>query len=172
MQDPTLAFQTPEAQLQQLIAHMQQQQQHPLIIEPRAKKIARHKFTPEEDDVLRNLVWQFGKSDWAAIARRLENRTPRQCRERWKHYLSPDVSTSNWSEAEDQLLTAKVRELGTRWAAIAQHFPNRTDIGVKNRYISMTGRRSKESTGGAVAGVGIMGLGIGGADDHISYQHH
>jgi hypothetical protein len=94
MQDLTLGFQTPETQLQQLIAHMQQQQ-HSLIIEPRTKKIARHKFTPEEDKVLRNLVAQFGKSDWAAIAQRLENRTPRQCRERWKHYLSPEVSTSN-----------------------------------------------------------------------------
>jgi hypothetical protein len=169
MQDPTLAFQTPEAQLQQLIAQMQQQQQHSLVIEPRPKKIARHKFTPEEDELLQHLVGQFGKSDWAVIAQRLENRTPRQCRERWKHYLSPEVSTSNWSEEEEQLLLAKVRELGPRWAAIAQLFPSRTDIGVKNHYISITGRRTKDTVS---AGVGMMGLGMAGADGHMPYQHH
>jgi hypothetical protein len=168
MQDPTLGLQTSEAQLQQLITHLRQQQ-HPLIIQPRAKKIARHKFTPEEDELLRNLVAQFGMSDWAIIAERFQNRTPRQCRERWKHYLSPDVSIGNWSEAEDQLLIAKVQELGTRWAAIAQIFPNRTDIGVRNHYISIIARRNKEDL---AAGVGMMGLGSSGADDHIPYQHH
>jgi hypothetical protein len=56
MQDPTLSFQTPETQLKHLIAHLQLPPQHSLLIESRMKKIARRKFTPEKDEVLRNLV--------------------------------------------------------------------------------------------------------------------
>lgn len=112
---------------------------------PKDKKITRHKFTPEEDEVLRNLVQQYGKSDWVTIAQHFQNRTPRQCRDRWKHYISPEVVTGNWTEEDDQLLLLKVQELGSRWSTISQFFPGRTDIGVKNHYISITGRKNKET---------------------------
>jgi myb proto-oncogene protein len=52
--------------------------------------------------------------------------------------------TGNWTDADEQLLVEKVAELGSRWSAIAQLFPGRTDIGVKNHYISITGRKAKE----------------------------
>jgi hypothetical protein len=34
---------------------------------------------------------------------------------------------------------AKVAEIGPKWSMIAQSFPGRTDVGVKNRYISLNG---------------------------------
>jgi hypothetical protein len=139
MQDPSLPFAT-EAQLQQLIAQFQQQP----MIDPRDKKISRRKFTPDEDDLLRNLVMQLGKSDWTTIAQHFPNRTQRQCRDRWKHYVSPEVVTGNWSEADEALLLSKVVELGPKWSIITQFFPGRTDIGVKNRYISLAGRKGKD----------------------------
>lgn len=114
-----------------------------LVLGQREKKITRHKFTPEEDEVLRNLVGQFGR-DWSIVAQHMPNRTPRQCRDRWKHYISPDVVTGNWTEEEDQLLLQKVEELGNRWSTISQLFPGRTDIGVKNHYISITERKTKD----------------------------
>jgi hypothetical protein len=113
-------------------------------MEPREKKISRRKFTPDEDDLLRNLVMQLGKSDWSTIAQHFPTRSPRQCRDRWKHYISPEVLTGNWTEADEALLLAKVAELGPKWSTIAQFFPGRTDIGVKNRYISITGRKAKD----------------------------
>jgi hypothetical protein len=142
MQDPHLgAYGASDTQLQSLFAQFQQQ---PLLIEPRSKKITRHKFTPDEDGILRQLVTQCDTSDWAQIAQHFPSRTARQCRDRWKHYLSPEVTTGNWTAADDQLLVEKVAELGSRWSAIAQLFPGRTDIGVKNHYISITGRKAKE----------------------------
>jgi hypothetical protein len=131
-----------ESQIQTIMAQLQQQ---PMVLSPgKEKKISRHKFTPEEDEILRNLVVQFGKSDWTAIAQHFQNRTPRQCRDRWKHYISPEVVTGNWTEADEQLLLDKVAEIGPKWSTITQLFPGRTDIGVKNHYISLTGRKSKE----------------------------
>lgn len=110
------------------------------------KKITRHKFTPEEDEILRNLVQQYGKSDWVTIAQHFQNRSARQCRDRWKHYLSPDVIVGGWTDEDDQLLIMKVQELGPRWSTITNFFPGRTDIGVKNHYISITnGRKNKET---------------------------
>jgi hypothetical protein len=142
MQDPHLgAYGAPEAQLQNLFAQFQQQS---LLVEPRSKKITRHKFTPDEDGLLRQLVTQCGTSDWSQIAQPFPSRTARQCRDRWKNYLSPEVMTGNWTDADDQLLVEKVAELGSRWSVIAQLFPGRTDIGVKNHYISITGRKAKE----------------------------
>jgi hypothetical protein len=140
----------PDATAQQFLAPLQAQQ--PLLMDGKGKKIMRHKFTPEEDEFLRSLVNQLGMCDWIAIAWHFQGRTARECRDRWKHYLSPDVLVGNWTEADDQLLLAKIAEIGPRWAAIKQLFPGRTDIGLKNHYISITTRRNKEAKHRAVIG--------------------
>jgi hypothetical protein len=108
------------------------------------KQIIRRKFTPEEDDVLRRIVARLGSNDWNAVAQQFPNRSPRQCRDRWRNYLSPDVAIGPWSRADEETLLAKVKEMGPRWALIAQQFPGRTDIGVKNHYISITAKQEKE----------------------------
>jgi hypothetical protein len=106
MNDPSGGF-TADAQLQQLIAQLQrQQQQQPMPIGPE-HKISRHKFTPDEDELLRTLVAQLGGSDWNAISVHFHNRTARQCRDRWRHYISPELLTGNWTEAEDQIRRAR-----------------------------------------------------------------
>jgi hypothetical protein len=68
--------------------------------------------------------------------------------------LSPDVVVGGWTPADDELLLAKVAEVGPRWADIAHSFRGRTDIGVKNRYISISGKRGKEARFQA-AGTGL-----------------
>jgi hypothetical protein len=78
------------------------------------------------------------------IGKHFQSRTPRQCRDRWRHYLNPEITVGNWTQAEEKMLIDKVAELGQRWAAIAQLFPGRTDIGVKNHYISLISQRAKE----------------------------
>ena len=96
----------------------------------------KHKFTPEEDETLKQLVAQFGQ-DWKTIASVLKNRSARQCRDRWKHYLSPEISRRPWTQDEDRLLIQKFRELGRQWAVIAKFFPERTDIHIKNRWATL-----------------------------------
>jgi hypothetical protein len=136
MTDPVLA-----AQLQNLIAQFQQNAN---ALPPKDRQITRRKFTPDEDDLLRNVVAQCGTGDWNLVAQNMQSRTARQCRERWRNYVSPEVLTGHWSREDEDTLLAKVGEMGPRWATIAQLFPGRTDIGVKNHYISIAGKKLKE----------------------------
>ena len=104
---------------------------------PASKGNRKQKFTPEEDDTLKQLVAQYGQ-DWKMISAVLKNRSARQCRDRWKHYLSPDVSRRPWTPDEDRLLVEKFREYGRQWAVIAKFFPERTDIHIKNRWATLS----------------------------------
>jgi hypothetical protein len=64
----------------------------------------------------------------------------RQCRERYKNYLSPRLSTGPWSDSEDELLKLKVAEFGPKWAKIAYFFTGRSDVSLKNHWAAISGR--------------------------------
>jgi hypothetical protein len=103
-------------------------------------------FSAEEDNRLKALVAQVADPEWKQIAAQMPNRTPRQCRERFKNYLSPDLSTRPWSEPEDDMLREKVAEIGQRWAQISQFFAGRSDVSLKNRWAAIiAGRAAPES---------------------------
>jgi hypothetical protein len=100
----------------------------------------RKKFSPQEDAKLLMLVAQFGPLAWDPISREMPNRNPRQCRERWKHYLSVGFADRPWTKAEDDLLLKKRQELGPRWTKLSQFFQNRSDIQIKARWLKLTDR--------------------------------
>ena len=93
------------------------------------------KFTVDEDQKLIKLVNEYGENDWGTITLYMDGRNIRQCRERWKHYLSPQVSNAPWTEIEDALLNQKYNEYGPKWKKIAEFFSNRTYINIKNRFL-------------------------------------
>jgi hypothetical protein len=105
---------------------------------------AKHKFTMEEDERLFAAVLHHNGSNWQAIADEMGTRNSRQCRERWKNYLCPDVCRSPWTPADDKLLCEKHKEYGSQWCLIAKFFPGRTDVNVKNRWVVMTSRSAQE----------------------------
>jgi hypothetical protein len=114
-------------------------------LRPRRKSANRHPrstFLPDEDFRLRELVRCFG-ADWNEISRQMVGRNPRQCKERWTNYLSPDVCAQPWTEDEDQLLLSKVGELGPKWVQITSFFRKRTDANLKNRWFVLMRRARK-----------------------------
>ncbi|KAK8864856.1 hypothetical protein M9Y10_010383 [Tritrichomonas musculus] len=108
------------------------------------KKNHRLKFTETEDNLLRLVVSKTGTDDWQLVASWMGCRTARQCRDRWKHYLSPMTNTNEWTPAEDQLLVENYKLLGSHWGALASLFPGRTSVGVRNRCCKLL--KMKEST--------------------------
>jgi hypothetical protein len=99
---------------------------------------SRHKFLKTEDDWLRELVGRHGEKNWTLIASQMKRRTARQCRERYKNYLSPAVDNRPWSVEEESLLIDKVSELGQKWTQIAAFFERRSDVHVKNHWAMLT----------------------------------
>ena len=92
------------------------------------------KWTPEEDRKLLDAVAQIGTDSWIRVSQRVPGRNSKQCRERWKNYLSPTVRNLPWTPEEDAKLAELFSQFGPQWAKIASLFNARTDVNVKNRW--------------------------------------
>jgi hypothetical protein len=104
---------------------------------------ARRKFSPLEDQRLRDIVTELGQNDWAAIASRLGTRCARQCRERYRNYLDPSLRRDPWSEDEDRLLFEKFSEIGPKWSLIERFFKGRSEANIKNRWAQLTAKATR-----------------------------
>ena len=103
--------------------------------DPMAK---RRPWSADEDEHLKQLVGEHGIKSWAAIATRLRDRNGKQCRERWRNHLRPQLFKGEWTPEEDQEIWDRVQEMGTKWAQISeQYMPSRTDNDIKNRWNSI-----------------------------------
>jgi hypothetical protein len=96
----------------------------------------RRLFTPEEDARLVMAMHSEPFVNWDIIAAQLPGRTARQCRERWLNYLSPGVRSGPWTKYEDELLVARINELGRAWSIFTRHFNGRSENDIKNRWYS------------------------------------
>jgi hypothetical protein len=102
------------------------------------------KFTKEEDHFLRSLVERFGSMNWRKIASHMGTRNERQCRERWRNYLSPQVSDpQEWTPEEESRLVDAYSIIGPRWTFLASQFPGRSIFNVKNRLMMLQRRERR-----------------------------
>jgi hypothetical protein len=105
------------------------------------------RFSNEEDLQLTRLVAEYGTDDWAAIAKKMGRRSARQCRERWKHYLSTSTSHGPWTLREEELLVKHFLEIGPKWTRLATILGNRTDQQVKTRLMLIMHARQAVNRG-------------------------
>lgn len=100
-------------------------------------------FTPEEDSKLLLLVEKLS-FNWKNISKEMGNRSVRQCKERYHHYLSPSINHEEWTNDEDFLLLSAVENIGKRWKLIEKVFKGRTEIDIRNRFYVLTRKIRKE----------------------------
>jgi hypothetical protein len=102
--------------------------------------VPKRRFTTEEDSDIVALVDKFGDHAWSTIALHFSNRTPRQCRQRYRHYLQPGIEHLPWTQEEDLQLLRVYERLGPKWCAMREFLPGRSDVAVKNRWILISRR--------------------------------
>ena len=64
------------------------------------KRKPRKLFTHNEDTKLITLHEKY-KDNWKKISDEMGNRSVRQCKERYNHYLSPNINKKEWTFEED-----------------------------------------------------------------------
>jgi hypothetical protein len=71
------------------------------------------------------------------IAGHLPGRNARQRRDRWSHYVNPNVSKYEWTESEVGILFPPSGDLGRKGFVIADVLPGRSRNSVKNGYCAL-----------------------------------
>jgi hypothetical protein len=104
------------------------------------------KWSNAEDEILIAVIQKNGPANWNQIAKNLNGRTGKQCRERWISKLSPQYTAEPWTSEEDETLLRIQSECGNRWARVRAALPSRSTIAIKNRWISLKRREVREGT--------------------------
>jgi len=81
-------------------------------------------FSEVEDQVIVDMVGA-GVTKWSVIARKLENRVGKQCRERWFNHLDPQLKKTPWTAEEDEQLITSQAKIGNSWTRISLEIPGR-----------------------------------------------
>jgi hypothetical protein len=103
-------------------------------------------WTPEEDEKLLATVLAYPHSKnppWPKIAESIPGRTGKQCRERFKDHLDPNLRQAEWSQTEDATIFRLYSVEGSKWSRMTRFLPGRTDNNIKNRYHHLRKRFEK-----------------------------
>jgi hypothetical protein len=101
-------------------------------------------FSPEDDQILRQLKRASPELSWEQLSKCMPGFTARQLRERWRNYLSPALNTTTWTDADDLRLLDLHNEFGPKWGIIGSFMDNRPAPDIKNRFQLVRNRRDRE----------------------------
>ncbi|KAG2454847.1 hypothetical protein HYH02_000679 [Chlamydomonas schloesseri] len=95
------------------------------------------KWSSAEVEALLKAVAALGSSDdinWVEVAKSVPTRSGKQCREKWRNDLRPDISKDPWSSREEYIVCRVHCQVGNQWADIARFLPGRAENSIKNHY--------------------------------------
>jgi hypothetical protein len=111
------------------------------VLDPGVSRASRRKcyWTAAEDSKLKDAMQTHSDKDWDAVTELVPGRMKKQCYNRWKDVLDPNIGRTpgriKWSEDEDSKLKEAVQRYGGKnWDAIAALVPGRTRLQCYNRW--------------------------------------
>lgn len=107
------------------------------IVKRKGRKI----WSTEEDNALLAVIAKCGNRHWTIIADELHKisgstKTEKQCREHYRNYLNPAITTTEWKSQEKVLFLILHRYFGNQWSLISKYLNQRSDIAIKNFFYS------------------------------------
>ncbi|GAX72556.1 hypothetical protein CEUSTIGMA_g12.t1 [Chlamydomonas eustigma] len=125
----------------------------PMKFESGISKRPSKKWTEEE---MQRLVYSINtqgrdRINWAEVSKVLPGRTGKQCREKWKNDLRPDINKEPWTAREEYILARLHSEVGNQWAEIAKYLNGRSENSIKNHW-NATLRSKAESKSKTILG--------------------
>lgn len=97
----------------------------------------RRLFGPDDDKQLEQIRKEQTFTGWKDVAKQMPSFTPKQLRDRWHNYISPQNSFGPWTLEEDKIIAQNVKKYGTKWSQISSCLKGRSDNSVKNRWNSV-----------------------------------
>mmetsp|Transcript_12489 Transcript_12489/g.23179 ORF Transcript_12489/g.23179 Transcript_12489/m.23179 type:complete len:565 (-) Transcript_12489:99-1793(-) len=102
---------------------------------PQKPSTQSRKWSPEEDNILRNAVEMYNGQNWKSIAAQVPDRDHVQCLQRWKKVLRPGLVKGAWKKHEDEILIKMMNQPGVQgWSQISREIPGRTPKQCRERW--------------------------------------
>ena len=106
-----------------------------LIKATKVVKVQKAKWTPKEDQLLRDAVLVNEFKNWKLVSEHLSDKTDVQCLHRWTKVLNPELTKGPWTEEEDNKVRQLVAQFGAKkWSKIAAELPGRIGKQCRERW--------------------------------------
>lgn len=89
-------------------------------------------LTKEEDEKIIALHVEYN-DDWPKIANEFPGRSAKEIHARYHLYLSHIKESTEWTEAESQLVIEYFTKFGTKWKLYSKFFPNKSLNSIRNK---------------------------------------
>ena len=107
-------------------------------------ELVKGSWTREEDEIIIKFVKENGTKNWRKLCDLLPGRIGKQCRERWRNHLDPNINHKPWTKEEDELLLKYHGMYGNKWVLLSSLIPKRSDNAIKNRWNATLKKQAKD----------------------------